>query len=829
MSDSNNEIDFNLLVDNLSSDQQILHQIQDKELILFLGTTNSGKTTTICFFSDKSLTVKQDVMKDPEGNETLGDEVIDTIEPDNEFHIGHTCDSTTNSIHVCSLPNSNIILADSCGFQDTQGPATDIANAVSLRNAMKSSSSLRPVIIIDANIISVSRGIPFVKLLELLLRFFSPIQKFLSNMNFFFTHGRPDLTSDEINKNLVRLSNATHIKNDQNMKDIVNFLFSYVRKHSNRCVLLPADIASPIPDRVSMKRRDCLDLVLGTEPISQEMMTSLGCPISNEAQISLREKCKEIKISIIYYLGIYQYSHVQKQLHQLRLLHESLDLVFVTELFKDCHDQVSNHLNKLFESMDSNLQDKNYEQLCIDFTRCKDARCLPNEFEIEKEYKSRVFSLSKHLMEIGNKIFKGEDVKENGKWNIDCAALDDLKLINQHLNFVLLESQIKSHGYKAVIKWVEESITLVNERCRELLKNFKQIIISQSNQESKENNRENQESSSLLLSSLQVVLKLYPRFLPNNKYQNNNNENDNKNEIEIENDQVTLLSFPLFVLFQDIECLKSLPTLKKHISPQYVGLINQRVAELNETLHSAHTLIYGEKGFLESIEHLSLSNSESSKMTLLHNILQVCYSVGANDHVPCDLYDLPCMFVEETMKLLTLHLNHIDNCLINKQYIEMENQLRISLMVHLTDSTFSSFKSLNIENKVTLVKENIKKLFEDCFQQLNEIREKDVIECSEFTNAYKLMSLQRDCCCLDFLFEFNHQNNSIENSYYNNNNRFTPSYGFSTLYSIAENDWSTRVSQFLESFAGNNSPHIKQTFVRSFVLFSGKSLGKHCG
>ncbi len=189
--------DLNILVDLLSNDQPILEEIQNKELILFLGTTNAGKTTTICFLGEKQLQVKQDTIIDPDGDVMLGDDVIDTVDDVTDFRIGHTCDSTTTSIHVCPLPGSEIMLADSCGFQDTQGITTDIANAVSLRNAMGTSSSLHPVIIMDVNVLGVDKGVPFAKLLGLILRFFNPIQKYLPSMSIFFTHGRPDHTEEE--------------------------------------------------------------------------------------------------------------------------------------------------------------------------------------------------------------------------------------------------------------------------------------------------------------------------------------------------------------------------------------------------------------------------------------------------------------------------------------------------------------------------------------------------------------------------------------------------------------------------------------------------------
>jgi hypothetical protein len=358
-------IDVKELVERVNDDQAALDKIANKDMILFVGTTNAGKTTTICFLSEKPLRVKQESMIDPEGEEILGEEVIDTIDEDEEFKIGHTCDSTTASIHVCALPDSKTVLADSCGFQDTQGSTVDIANAVVLRNAMGLCSSLRPVVVVDFNIISVDKGVPFAQLLGLLLRFFSPIQQFLPSMTFIFTHGAPDMTHDQIMRALSRLSNATHVKREADMKAIVDHLYGYVKRETNRCILRSGDIAAPSPAHVSSRRQDLRELIQSAAPIRKEAISALGCPISNEAQTSLREKCQEIKASIFYHLSVSQYSSILTPLEQLRVLTESVNLGFISQLMSDCCAHLTSHLDHLFQEVDRNLSERRFQALSV--------------------------------------------------------------------------------------------------------------------------------------------------------------------------------------------------------------------------------------------------------------------------------------------------------------------------------------------------------------------------------------------------------------------------------------------------------------------------------
>jgi hypothetical protein len=238
------------------------------------------------------LRIKQDIILDPDGFEMLGDEIIDTTVPDEEFRIGHNYQSTTATIHVCDLPQRNMKLVDSCGFQDTEGCTVDIANAITLRNAMRFNHSLCPVIVIDANILGLDKGVPFSQFPKLLMRFFSPINEFLPSLSFLFTHVRTDVSNDYIKRTLAKLSSAPHVNKDPDLKDFVKCLYTYFVNHSNCCVLQSEDIASPSAGHVATRRSETLELILQSVPLSQELTSNLGRPLSSEAQTIIKERCQ---------------------------------------------------------------------------------------------------------------------------------------------------------------------------------------------------------------------------------------------------------------------------------------------------------------------------------------------------------------------------------------------------------------------------------------------------------------------------------------------------------------------------------------------------------
>jgi hypothetical protein len=103
----------------------------------------------------------------------FGDEVIDTKDVFETLKIGHSSDSTTKSIQMCPLPDLDVVLADSCGFEDTEGCTVDIATVISPKNAMMRCSLFHPVVMVDVRSIDIGKGVTFSKLLQLVTRFFS--------------------------------------------------------------------------------------------------------------------------------------------------------------------------------------------------------------------------------------------------------------------------------------------------------------------------------------------------------------------------------------------------------------------------------------------------------------------------------------------------------------------------------------------------------------------------------------------------------------------------------------------------------------------------------
>lgn len=157
------QVNLPLLVELINKATEASQLILDKDIILFLGCTGSGKSTTIHFLAGSRLEQKKVLTGQHEGVETfdvhIGPVEINAACPSMaNFHTGSLNDSVTRFIQAidipyksidCNLPGS-FILCDSPGFNDTAGPAVDIANGYGIVRAVKKCKSVKIVALFSA-------------------------------------------------------------------------------------------------------------------------------------------------------------------------------------------------------------------------------------------------------------------------------------------------------------------------------------------------------------------------------------------------------------------------------------------------------------------------------------------------------------------------------------------------------------------------------------------------------------------------------------------------------------------------------------------------------
>jgi len=242
------QIDIGLVAARIREELPSLNKVDKKDLCLFIGRSGSAKTSLICFLRKKVLILREEREEDASGKLFDCKPWVDTEEPDPGFEIGNRVGGgVTKSISTDLIPGSSLMIGDTRGVLDPAGAVdigVDIANVVTIQNAMRRTSSVRPVLVFSIVMVEVAgRAKDFVEILILMGIFFNPIKEFFETLTFFFTGGDP-------REGLKQLMKSDLVENDVLgpgvLKDLVGFIYKYVSKNFDSCVVLPRDLVNPL-------------------------------------------------------------------------------------------------------------------------------------------------------------------------------------------------------------------------------------------------------------------------------------------------------------------------------------------------------------------------------------------------------------------------------------------------------------------------------------------------------------------------------------------------------------------------------------------------------
>jgi GTP-binding protein EngB required for normal cell division len=141
-------IDVPDLVELVKNTEKAKDSIRDKNILLFIGETGSGKTTSIkALLGYKMGKLKYKGMDWVTPVEKITDPVVLSM------HSNPGCKSVTRYIVAAAakkeVTTKDILLADSPGFGDTAGVEVEIANMLGVSEALKGCKSILPVIVIS--------------------------------------------------------------------------------------------------------------------------------------------------------------------------------------------------------------------------------------------------------------------------------------------------------------------------------------------------------------------------------------------------------------------------------------------------------------------------------------------------------------------------------------------------------------------------------------------------------------------------------------------------------------------------------------------------------
>lgn len=134
-----------IVKNHLEKNPQLLHSSKDKDVVVFLGKTGSGKSTLINYLVNKNLKV------DDEDNIILSNPSDATA-----MRIGTSSRSETLLPKLANI--NNLILYDLPGFGDTRGTSISLVNAIFIKNIIESAKTARLIFVAGYDEITAGRG-----------------------------------------------------------------------------------------------------------------------------------------------------------------------------------------------------------------------------------------------------------------------------------------------------------------------------------------------------------------------------------------------------------------------------------------------------------------------------------------------------------------------------------------------------------------------------------------------------------------------------------------------------------------------------------------------
>jgi len=186
---------------------------KDKEIVLFVGNTGAGKTTTINYLLGSRMIVK----------ERFGMSVVEPLEGSLKADVGHGATAMTLYPKVYENTDAPLCYCDCPGFSDTSGPEESICTAIIIKRLVSEARTAKIVVVMRDTELHWNRGTLFMNLLSMLSDLF-PAESELPVM-FVMNKTNPSMTEHRIKILLEGLFEEVSRNSISNRKEkILNIL-----------------------------------------------------------------------------------------------------------------------------------------------------------------------------------------------------------------------------------------------------------------------------------------------------------------------------------------------------------------------------------------------------------------------------------------------------------------------------------------------------------------------------------------------------------------------------------------------------------------------------
>ena len=327
-------LDTDFLVDLLKQNKEAARRIVGKDVILLLGNTGAGKSTTIHFLGGSEM---QMVVDERSGRDHL--KVVNTLAQLESFVTSSR--STSETIHINAIDLGNgITLCDTPGFEDNRGIEVDISNGLGIAEAVRGCRSVRPLYLFSFPSVG-DRLDGVVEVLKNPVQMMAPVMERLPSFNYWFT--KFDLNKYKDNNRIFlfatqKLESLLELETpDETMISIFEDMLRKIERRD--CIAVNLD---PLQDN----RDQLLSELMSTPPIENPAEAFQNFA-SGDNLNKLKVQISKISSAIDNAIARRAYPIVAYRLSQLRTLADCLKLEECIKGYKDLVtrvQEVADHL-----------------------------------------------------------------------------------------------------------------------------------------------------------------------------------------------------------------------------------------------------------------------------------------------------------------------------------------------------------------------------------------------------------------------------------------------------------------------------------------------------
>ena len=328
--------------------------IKNKDIIFLLGGTGSGKSTVIHFLAgSKMIATRIGGLNHIAAINTRNlDLQYVTSSPFARSETRCITPVTVKFEDVGVVHSGSIILCDTPGFDDTNGPEVDIANGISIVRAIRQCKTVKPVVLVSYKSIG-DRFQGLKKLTHLLAGLIPGIQDQIKAFSYIFTK----YPSDEKKTIHASLEMIGKTMTDQEKSDtsFMNLFRDMLQKTKRHTLAL-----DPLRD----DPQDFLNELVTSVPI-QYPDEVFQFSITEKSKNIVQEQVRKYELSLISAIKRSEYSLIIYYLDQMKCLNKLLEQDSIEQIYSNCIRRLTKHLSEEYQEGTSKLSQCLMHQIIV--------------------------------------------------------------------------------------------------------------------------------------------------------------------------------------------------------------------------------------------------------------------------------------------------------------------------------------------------------------------------------------------------------------------------------------------------------------------------------